>query len=83
MKTNALMLVEYEKVTERTYSGKGFKVIQRKAKFDPLLVYIDACNDDNAIRKANDYLFGIKKGVKITHVTTPEMLQSKPNVTTL
>ena len=84
LKTNELRLVEYEEEIEPVLDKKGnqvydrdgipkTRVIKRKAKYDPLLVFIDAMNDEVAIRKANNYLFGIKQGVTIKHITTPEM----------
>lgn len=73
MKTNELRLVDY--LVEQDIDGK---VTNRKAKYDPLLVYIDAVNDENAIRKANNYLFGVKPGVTIKNVTktSEEVLES-------
>jgi hypothetical protein len=78
LKTNELMLVDY--IEEKDGDNK---VISRKAKYDPLLVYIDAMNDEVAIRKANNYLFGIKQGVTITYVTTPEMDKQVPTTVML
>ena len=66
MKTNELRLVDY--LVEEDKDGK---VTKRKTKYDPLLVYIDASNDENAIRKANNYLCGIKPGIKIHRVLKP------------
>ena len=66
MKTNELRLVDY--LVEEDKDGK---VSKRKAKYDPLLVYIDAMNDETAIRKANNYLCGVKPGVRIKEVTKP------------
>lgn len=68
LKTNELRLAEY--IEEKDLNDK---VIKRKAKYDPLLVFIDAMNDNVAIRKANNYLFNIKQGVTIKYITTPEM----------
>lgn len=65
LKTNELRLVEY--IRENDFSGH---VTARKAKYDPLCVYIDAVNDENAIRKANNYIRGVKRGVVITYVST-------------
>jgi hypothetical protein len=53
------------------YGSDGFpktRVVKRKAKFNPCCVYIDAMSDKVAISKANNYLFGRKKGVVITRV---------------
>lgn len=44
--------------------------IKHKAEFDPFCVYIDAMNDEVAIRKANNYLRGVKRGVVIRSVST-------------
>lgn len=63
--TNELRLVEYHE--EKDLSGK---VTSRKSKYDPLCVYIDAMNDEVAIRKANNYIRGVKRGVVITYVST-------------
>ncbi|HLP03849.1 MAG TPA: hypothetical protein VK152_00330 [Paludibacter sp.] len=84
MKTNELKTVSYTEDYEAIRDNKGeikydkdgfplMRVKSRKAKFDPMLVYIDAMNDETAIRKANNYLFGIKPGVKITQVTREEV----------
>jgi len=70
LKTNELRLVDYEVEFELDKDGNPTdKVKKRNAQFDPFAVYIDASNDDNAIRKANNYLFGVKQGVTITYVT--------------
>lgn len=67
LKTNELRRVQYESTF--IVNEHGEKVNKRSAEYDPLCVYIDAMNDKNAIRKANNYLFGIKAGVRITEVT--------------
>ena len=63
--TNELRLVEY--IEETDWDNK---VTARKSKYDPSCVYIDAVNDENAIRKANNYIRGVKRGVVITYVST-------------
>lgn len=75
LKTNELSIVAYD--TEYDFEGN---VKSRKAKFDPCCVYIDAMNDDVAIRKANNYLFGIKRGVVIKEVTKTETKQTSLTV---
>lgn len=83
MKTNELRLVEYKEEYAEKRNKKGeiikdkdgwakYDITSRKAKYDPLLVYIDAANDENAIRKANNYLVGVKPGIRITGITKPE-----------
>lgn len=70
LKTNELRLLEYE--TEFALDENGHKtkeVISRKAKHNPNCVYFDAINDKNAIRKANNYIYGIKKNVRITKIS--------------
>ena len=68
LKTNELSLVKY--TNEETVSSDGAKKIKHKAEFDPFCVYIDAMNDEVAIRKANNYLRGVKRGVMIRYVST-------------
>ena len=62
LKTDELRLLEFEAVENE-------ESIERKAVYKPTCVYIDAINDDNAIRKANNYLFGVKRSARITEVT--------------
>jgi len=80
LKTNELRLVNYleEKGYETDEHGwmktdkkdnPIYKVTGRKAQFDPFCVYIDAMNDEVAIRKANNYLRGVKRGVVIKHIS--------------
>ena len=61
MKTNELRVLEFEVV-----ENNG--ITERVAKYKPTCVYIDAINDANAIRKANNYLFGVKRSARITEV---------------
>ena len=61
MKTDELRLLEFE-----TMENNGNT--ERVAKYKPTCVYIDAINDANAIRKANNYLFGVKRSARITEV---------------
>lgn len=75
LKTNILTELQYEELKD----GKG-NVIQRKAKFKPTCMYLDASNDANAIRKANNALFGIKKGVTITKVYREKQTSLTVNV---
>ena len=81
LKTNELREVKYNEEIELELDFEGNpkldkygqqikKVTARKAKYDPLCVYIDAVNDENAIRKANNYIRGVKRGVVITYVST-------------
>lgn len=65
LKTNELREVDY---SEEMNMMDNRKI--REAKYDPLCVYIDAINDENAIRKANNYIRGVKRGVVITYVST-------------
>jgi len=78
--TNELRLVEYDEDKEMVLDFEGnpkvdknnsviYKTTARKAAHNPSCVYIDAANDENAIRKANNYIRGIKSGVRITEVT--------------
>lgn len=70
LKTNELRLLRYEKEFVKDEYGKETKEIKRrKAIYNPNCVYFDAVNDKNAIRKANNYIYGIKKNVKILKVT--------------
>ena len=62
MKTDELRLLEFESV-----ENNG--ITERVARYKPTCVYIDAINDANAIRKANNYLFGVKRSARITEVT--------------
>ena len=62
MKTNELRVLEFEVV-----ENNG--ITERVARYKPTCVYIDAINDANAIRKANNYLFGVKRAARITEVT--------------
>lgn len=75
LKTNTLSVLEVEEVKDATG-----KITQRKAKFKPTCMYLDASNDTMAIRKANNALFGIKKGVTITKVYHPEQSALTLNV---
>jgi hypothetical protein len=79
--TNELRLVEYQEEKEYKTDKYGCKkrdkkgnpickVTSRKAEYNPSCVYIDADNDVNAIRKANNYIRGVKRGVVITYVST-------------
>jgi hypothetical protein len=52
----------------------------RKAKYDPFCVYIDAMNDETAIRKANNYIRTVKRGVIIKHVSTHDVNEEPINV---
>ena len=61
MKTDELRLLEFEEV-----ENNG--ITERVARYKPTCVYIDAINDANAIRKANNYLFGVKRSARITEV---------------
>ena len=61
MKTNELRVLEFEVV-----ENNG--IMERVARYKPTCVYIDAINDANAIRKANNYLFGVKRADRITEV---------------
>ena len=61
MKTNELRVLEFEVV-----ENNG--ITERVARYKPTCVYIDAINDANAIRKANNYLFGVKRSARITEV---------------
>ena len=61
MKTNELRVLEFEEV-----ENNG--ITERVARYKPTCVYIDAINDANAIRKANNYLFGVKRSARITEV---------------
>ena len=61
MKTDELRLLEFEEV-----ENNG--ITERVASYKPTCVYIDAINDANAIRKANNYLFGVKRSARITEV---------------
>ena len=61
MKTDELRLLEFETVENEEST-------ERKAEYKPTCVYIDAINDANAIRKANNYLFGVKRSARITEV---------------
>ena len=61
MKTDELRLLEFEVV-----ENNG--ITERVARYKPTCVYIDAVNDTNAIRKANNYLFGVKRSARITEV---------------
>lgn len=61
MKTNELRVLEFE-----TSDIEGH--VERKATYKPTCVYINAINDANAIRKANNYLFGVKRSARITEV---------------
>lgn len=83
LKTNELRLVEYveEKEPELEWDGSKkldkhnniiYKVKARKAPYNPYCVYIDALNDEIAIRKANTVLLGLKKGIRIKHITRNE-----------
>jgi hypothetical protein len=85
LKTNELRLMQYDVKSEvihdkngnqkytRRFGAKKVKIISRKAQYDPFCVYIDAANDENAIRKANNYIRGVKRGVVIKHVTTNDI----------
>lgn len=48
--------------------GPKTKIVKRKAQYDACCIYLDAMNDTRAIEKANNYLFGRKRGVLITQV---------------
>ena len=61
LKTNELRVLEFEEV-----ENNG--ITERVARYKPTCVYIDAINDANAIRKANNYLFGVKRSARITEV---------------
>jgi hypothetical protein len=70
--------VESETIWKKNADGTnatdkdGCLIIDRhkySAKYDPCCVYIDAINDKNAIRKANNFLFGRKRGITIKEVT--------------
>ena len=61
LKTNELRVLEFEVV-----ENNG--ITERVARYKPTCVYIDAINDANAIRKANNYLFGVKRSARITEV---------------
>ena len=61
MKTDELRLLEFEMI-------ENDGITERKAVYKPTCVYIDAINDANAIRKANNYLFGVKRSARITEV---------------
>ena len=61
LKTDELRLLEFETVENEEST-------ERKAVYKPTCVYIDAINDANAIRKANNYLFGVKRSARITEV---------------
>jgi hypothetical protein len=65
LKTNELREVDYSEDLNLMDNKKI-----REAKYDPFCVYIDAVNDNNAIRKANNYIRGVKRGVVITYVST-------------
>lgn len=80
IKTNELKEVVYTENTEVVRDKYGFrkwkkngdsqtKVVTRKAEYEPFCVYIDAMNDETAVRKANNYMYTIKSGVRITAVT--------------
>ena len=62
LKTNELRVLEFEISENEGYT-------ERAAEYKPTCVYIDAINDANAIRKANNYLFGVKRAARITEVT--------------
>ena len=81
LKTNELRLVDYKTdfdfeldangVIKLDKSGEPIvKKVNRKATYDPFLMYIDASNDTNAIRKANGFIRTVKRGVVITCVST-------------
>lgn len=61
MMTDELRLLEFETMEDNENT-------ERIAKYKPTCVYIDAVNDTNAIRKANNYLFGVKRSTRITEV---------------
>ena len=61
LKTNELRVLEFEISENEGYT-------ERAAEYKPTCVYIDAINDANAIRKANNYLFGVKRAARITEV---------------
>lgn len=61
LKTDELRLLEFEMI-------ENDGITERKAVYKPTCVYIDAINDANAIRKANNYLFGVKRSARITEV---------------
>lgn len=80
MRTNELSLVNYSEEIGPLTDKKGNKILDKRgnektgvtkrvAKYDPSMVYIDAMNDEVAIRKANEFFRTIKDGVKITQVT--------------
>ena len=80
LKTNELRLVDYATETDLVLDKDGFpkldkkgkaitRIKARKSEYDPFLMYIDASNDENAIRKANNYLRGVKRGVKVEEVS--------------
>lgn len=63
---NTLRLVETQ--DEQVGYGDNAK-IKHKAVYDPCCVYLDAVNNENALRKANRYLFGVKRGATIKEVS--------------
>lgn len=69
LKTNELRLLKFKTTTEKNNKGVETGNVRREAEYKPTCVYIDASNDKNAIRKANNYIFSIKTGVRITEVT--------------
>lgn len=74
LKTNELREVDL-KVSERVGPNGHIKT-HYEATYDPYCVYIDALNDDVAIRKANTVLLGLKKGIRIKHITRGEKFES-------
>ena len=63
LKTNELRKLKFETIENQEGTTR------RNAEYKPTCVYIDAINDSNAIRKANNYLFGVKRAARITEVT--------------
>lgn len=80
IKTNELRLVEclieveYEMDENKEWKmdKMGNPIVKQtihKAQYDPFCMYIDAMNDEVAIRKANNYIRTVKRGVVIKYVS--------------
>ena len=78
--TNELTLLNVETDFDFVYDNQGNKVLdtegnevqevkQIKAEYNPAMMYIDAINDTNAIRKTNNFLRYVKSGVLVNKVS--------------
>lgn len=49
--------------------GNDSVELKKEAEYDPMCVYLEAVNDKNAIRKANNFMFSVKSGVRIKEIS--------------